>query len=64
MRRLVTFLVVAASSCAATLWWLYDGDWATVATDAERLGEEVGAWNADELAKRAGFDAPAEPPPE
>ncbi len=68
-------MVVAAASCAASLWWLYDGDWATVATDAGKLGEQVGSWDADQLAKTAGFsepsgvpvepsEVPAEPAPE
>lgn len=55
MRRLLTFLAVAAVTAGATLWWLHDGD----------LGEAVepvlAHWDADTLALDAGVTPKEDP---
>ncbi|MCB9685442.1 MAG: hypothetical protein H6735_10415 [Alphaproteobacteria bacterium] len=53
MRRLLTFLVVAAAVAAGSTWWLYEGDL------AQAVAPVVPEWNADQLALRAGVVDPA-----
>ncbi|MCA9489985.1 MAG: hypothetical protein KC621_08680 [Myxococcales bacterium] len=53
MRRLLTFLIVAAAVAAGSTWWLYEGDL------AQAVEPVVPEWNADQLALRAGVVDPA-----
>ena len=55
MRRLPTFLAVAAATATACLWWLHDGDL------AEAVQPVLAEWDAELLARDAGI---AEPSPE
>lgn len=56
MRRLVTFVLVAAATAAASLWWLHDGD------IVEGVQPVLVEWDADTLARNAGIEADAEAP--
>lgn len=63
MRRLLTFLIVAAATAGGTTWWLYDGD---LAEAVEPVVDRVHAWDADGLAVEAGLADPTgtwSPPP-
>lgn len=56
MRRLVTFVLVAAGTAIGLTWWLHDGDLpaaleATVGSPAE--------WDADLLLRDAGIEPDA-----
>lgn len=57
MRRLITFVAVAAATCVGGLWWLYDGD-----LDAA-VAPVLADWDADLLARNAGLtEAPEDAP--
>ena len=55
MRRLLTFLLVAALTAGGSTWWLYDGD---LAEAVEPVMERVHEWDADGLAVEAGIADP------
>ena len=60
MRRLLTFIAVAALTAVASLWWLHDGDL------AEAVQPVMVEWDAAGLARNAGIDDPpdgSEPAP-
>lgn len=49
MRRLLTFLAVAAATAIGSLWWLHDGDL------VEAVQPVMVEWDADGLARNAGL---------
>lgn len=51
IRRLVTFVVVAAGTTLGLVAWLEDGD---LVAASGVIVEEAGRWDADALAKAAG----------
>ena len=56
IRRLLTLLLLAFATAAATLWWLHDGDL------EQAVDPVLREWDAAALAKRAGLgEAPTEP---
>lgn len=54
MRRLITFLTLAAITSVGLLNWLVDGD---ILATVEPV---VAEWDAELLARRAGLEAPAD----
>lgn len=52
MRRLVTFLAIAASTAAASIYWLYNGDLDQASTLIDPM---LSTWNAESLADEAGI---------
>lgn len=57
IRYLVTFVLAAAITCAASLWWLHNGDLAGAVAPA------LPQWDASSLAHDAGVtDAPPPAP--
>ena len=61
VRALVTFTLSATLTCAASLWWLHDGDLADAIQPM--LPELVPEWDATLLVRDAGVpDDPAEEP--
>ena len=48
MRRLITFVLVAAATATGSLYWLHDGDL------AEAVDPVLTEWDADTLARDAG----------
>lgn len=62
MRRLLTFVIVAAVTAASASAWLYDGD--LVAAVEPVIPAQAIEWNAEALAAREGIVAPPPPEPE
>lgn len=56
IRRLVTFVVAAVLTCAASLWWLHDGDLAGA------VAPVLPQWDASSLAQKAGVARDPVPP--
>jgi len=56
MRRLITFLLVSATTTIAALWWLHDGDL------VEAVQPVMVEWDAQGLARNAGIaEDPSDP---